>query len=645
MGILHKKRNNVPDGAPTGAIQPSDWNDLHEALLNVNRRNGAAYPVVDDDGFGFLSFNEDCAVALPQAGADGKFKRGWFSFFVGPCTITPTVSTIGGLPSFTIPAGQSSMVVSDGVDYVTSGISVPAMLIAIAALSTSADKVLYFSGANTPALAPFTAYARTLAAAADAAGARTVLAAAALDSPALTGSPTAPTPALGNNSTLLATTAFVKNAIDALLNGAPAALDTLKELADAIADDANYAATITAALATKVAASRVIATSGLATGGGDLTADRTISVPVASQSEAQIGTDNTKAMTPLRTAQAIAALGASIASDFEVTLGEMAVQMSDSAAIALFLGGSGNRFADSFKALTFVDVAGATNLDSSVAGQLSPSVTIPATSYANSGGTGDRTAMITVAQVGTLSSGTWVGAAGALVNGGKANDTTNANYTSTIGGVTGIVIRFDFGAGVKKYIDEFKWYQNTSAALGTFVFEASNDDASYVQLGASFTLDGGSTGTTFSTPHANPAPYRYYRLRQTGSSTTSQPWYWEIEFKIASTSGDFTVNALAVRSAALTAATAPATASIVARVKYVSAVTLNTDLLFDVSRDGGTTWTTAVMTALYTVNSFTVMQSAPIDLSAQPSGTSMKWRVRTANGKMLNLNDLYLYWR
>ncbi len=58
----------------------------------------------------------------------------------------------------------------------------------------------------------------------------------------------------------------------------------------------------------KVGTARTIGTSGLATGGGDLSADRTIGVPIASQAEAEAGTDNAKAMTPLRTAEAIAAL-------------------------------------------------------------------------------------------------------------------------------------------------------------------------------------------------------------------------------------------------------------------------------------------------------------------------------------------------
>lgn len=74
---------------------------------------------------------------------------------------------------------------------------------------------------------------------------------APLASPALTGTPTAPTAAGGTNTTQIATTAFVKAAIDALISGAPGALDTLDELAAALADDASFAATITTALAGK----------------------------------------------------------------------------------------------------------------------------------------------------------------------------------------------------------------------------------------------------------------------------------------------------------------------------------------------------------------------------------------------------------
>lgn len=77
--------------------------------------------------------------------------------------------------------------------------------------------------------------------------------AAPLASPTFTGVPAAPTASAGTSSTQLATTAFVAAAIAALINSAPGALDTLKELADAIGSDANFASTITNGLAEKLA--------------------------------------------------------------------------------------------------------------------------------------------------------------------------------------------------------------------------------------------------------------------------------------------------------------------------------------------------------------------------------------------------------
>ncbi|MDN3211623.1 phage tail protein [Haemophilus sp. SZY H51] len=70
-------------------------------------------------------------------------------------------------------------------------------------------------------------------------------------SPAFTGVPTAPTAALGTNNTQIATTAFVKTAIAALVGSAPAALDTLEELARALAGDANLKATLLAEIGKK----------------------------------------------------------------------------------------------------------------------------------------------------------------------------------------------------------------------------------------------------------------------------------------------------------------------------------------------------------------------------------------------------------
>ena len=75
---------------------------------------------------------------------------------------------------------------------------------------------------------------------------------ARLASPALTGTPTAPTAAANTNSTQIATTAYVQTEITDLIGGAPGALDTLNELAAAINDDSSFASTVTTSLAGKV---------------------------------------------------------------------------------------------------------------------------------------------------------------------------------------------------------------------------------------------------------------------------------------------------------------------------------------------------------------------------------------------------------
>jgi hypothetical protein len=74
---------------------------------------------------------------------------------------------------------------------------------------------------------------------------------APLASPALTGTPTAPTAAANTNTTQVATTEFVGTAVANLVDGAPALLNTLNELAAAINDDAAFTTTITNSIGLK----------------------------------------------------------------------------------------------------------------------------------------------------------------------------------------------------------------------------------------------------------------------------------------------------------------------------------------------------------------------------------------------------------
>ena len=64
----------------------------------------------------------------------------------------------------------------------------------------------------------------------------------------LSGTPTAPTASNGTNTTQIATTAFVTSTVSNLIDNAPAALDTLNELAVALDNSANFATNVTTTL-------------------------------------------------------------------------------------------------------------------------------------------------------------------------------------------------------------------------------------------------------------------------------------------------------------------------------------------------------------------------------------------------------------
>jgi hypothetical protein len=90
-----------------------------------------------------------------------------------------------------------------------------------------------------------------------------------------------------NLKTALGIASDISAAINALLGGAPAALDTLKELADAINDDASYAAAVATALALKAPLASPALT-GTPTAPTPATADNTTKVATTAMVQAAI---------------------------------------------------------------------------------------------------------------------------------------------------------------------------------------------------------------------------------------------------------------------------------------------------------------------------------------------------------------------
>ncbi|MFD2207225.1 hypothetical protein [Kiloniella antarctica] len=102
---------------------------------------------------------------------------------------------------------------------------------------------------------------------------------------------------------------------------------------------------------------------------------------------------------------------------------------------------------------------------------------------------------------------------------------------------------------------------------------------------------------------------------------------------------------ITLQSTAFTADATPSTADLYVWQEDVDAVTLNTDLKGYVSRDGGTTWTEVTLVEVNTMTAGRMLSAVGVDISAQPSGTSMKYKFQTFNDKEQRIHGVSFQWR
>ena len=103
---------------------------------------------------------------------------------------------------------------------------------------------------------------------------------------------------------------------------------------------------------------------------------------------------------------------------------------------------------------------------------------------------------------------------------------------------------------------------------------------------------------------------------------------------------------LVLISNSFTASSAPSTARLLLQIKPVDAITINTDLIASVSRDGGTTWTPAILTdtGISYSDGTKMFEDANVDISGQPSGVSMEYKIETLNSKNLSVRGTVFQW-
>lgn len=146
-----------------------------------------------------------------------------------------------------------------------------------------------------------------------------------------------------------------------------------------------------------------------------------------------------------------------------------------------------------------------------------------ATAYNNPGGTGYRNSTVSA-----TSNGLTVHGALLLLLDGINNAGTQWFATVTLNGTQWLQFDFRYPA----IIDEAKWYQSTTTAMGTWKWQGSNNGSTWVDIGTTFTL-GGATTQTQTQLNGNTTAYRYYRLLGMSGTCSSTPYLYEIEFKIS----------------------------------------------------------------------------------------------------------------
>lgn len=144
-----------------------------------------------------------------------------------------------------------------------------------------------------------------------------------------------------------------------------------------------------------------------------------------------------------------------------------------------------------------------------------------ATSYSNPCGMGDRTALITVTSTQASLTGT---------NGQKLVNGSYANEIFWGGDITNIYIRFDFNS--PKIIDEARLIQSSAVAHGTWQWQVSSDNITWINIGGTQVLGDKDANGIIIGLGGNKIAYRYYQLLGVVGSVSPDPYLREIEFKV-----------------------------------------------------------------------------------------------------------------
>ena len=245
-------------------------------------------------------------------------------------------------------------------------------------------------------------------------------------------------------------------------------------------------------------------------------------------------------------------------------------------------------------------------------------------------------------------------------NGTSHPAASSAAFKSTDSSVNFAVIGKNWGTGNAKSISRFKWHSSNNDGFHTNGSSASvgkmqlfgnsvNDFGTATAIGSEFSVSNmrsNSAAEDKTLDGSGLFQYHWVKISTTtslnGDFICGELIFWE---EALTSAGNMTLV-----SNATTAAAVPTTSDLIFLMdNNVGTATLNTDVKGFISRDGGSNFTevTLVDEGTYSGNTKIVV-AHDVDISSQPSGTSMKYKIQTLNqsgSKITKISAVHLGWK
>ena len=252
------------------------------------------------------------------------------------------------------------------------------------------------------------------------------------------------------------------------------------------------------------------------------------------------------------------------------------------------------------------------------------------TSYDNPMGKGDRTGSVTI-------SASFSPGSGALSNALNGTDGDSA-FTVPAGDVTGKRITFNFGTA--QYISEVMLY--ISSHQGNWKWQYSDNGSSWTDV-INGEFYSGADLPAQAIPLIDAGAHRYWSILGVSGNSTNN-WWREFEFKILAEASRQKMNMTATATANITASSQPDDATVYFIHQAVDSVIMGTDCKVFITRDGDTTWTEGTIELIANYDGSYQLYKADADLTGQPSGSSMNFKIETFNLTEQRAHGVAMQW-